>query len=161
MDRYDQPPDILAYLTRRLGRVIKPFPSPSTIFAHTSEYGTPDPCFQNQTIIDIFTQLSRRRDNVLDQAYATVQLMVDRKLGPEWLADRPACIALPILEMMKLCQMAPRGNMLTGLYGSVGREDMELQMKGGVDMEYQPEQDVSIRRKAKLMIAFRRHPIYW
>jgi hypothetical protein len=150
LDVYEQPPDILVYLTRRLSRLLKPFPDPSTHFASPdrhSEYGEPKPCAQTLMVVAIFDRLGPvaqpALDRVTDRAAATVQLMVEHGLGPDWLADRPASIALPMLEMMKLCQMMPSRDAAGGVFSLTDRVDLELQMRGGVDLPPQPEHDVS------------------
>ncbi|WVR07598.1 hypothetical protein IAU60_004640 [Kwoniella sp. DSM 27419] len=133
LDRFDTPPDILAYLNRRLTLPTKPFPSPEGLMppGHTPEMGTSSSCKQTNLILAIYDRLgpssSVSMATAVPRATAAVRYMVDSNLDDEWLADLPHGIALPILEAMRVGQHHASKDWTPKMYALVGRMDLALQ----------------------------------
>ncbi|ORY35597.1 hypothetical protein BCR39DRAFT_510961 [Naematelia encephala] len=128
LDKDDPPPDIMTYLSRRLVSRTKPFPSPSTCFQFTSELGQVSPCAQTALVVEIYD--SFRSLPVTEAAKAMVELIIRRKLTHEWIADLPFGIALPILEMIRVCQYHPPKGWTKECYQFVRRTDLAKDWRG-------------------------------
>ena len=60
-----------------------------------------------------------------------VRHMTDCGLDNSFLADLPSGIAMPILEMIRVCQNAPEKDWPAAAYHFVGRTDLAAQAMGG------------------------------
>ncbi|OCF37915.1 hypothetical protein I316_00139 [Kwoniella heveanensis BCC8398] len=135
LDRYESPPDILVYLARQLVTRTKPFPSPQIVSPLPSipELGDTSPCLRTEQLTSIYTQFhpsTPGASSLTVRAATIVQLMVRSGLNADWLADTPYAFALPILEMIRICQHHPPKDWSFDLYAFTGRMDLALQSKG-------------------------------
>jgi anaphase-promoting complex subunit 1 len=56
--------------------------------------------------------------------------MVDRGLDAEWVAGLPCGIAMPILEILRVCQASPGKDWSPKMYVFAGRNDLAVQTSG-------------------------------
>ncbi|WVF72786.1 hypothetical protein IAT40_007604 [Kwoniella sp. CBS 6097] len=135
LDRYESPSDIVVYLARQLAVSTKPFPSPQILLSSsaTPEFGDTSPCQRTEqlaSIYSLFTPSTSRPMALPERAAATVRYMVKNGLDADWLSDIPYALALPILEMIRVCQHQPSKDWSFGMYAFTGRMDLALQSKG-------------------------------
>ena len=133
---YETPPDILAYLSRRLITPLKPFPSPRTIgINNVTDLGHADPLSLTSLVISIYDLLGHspldprpRNESVVARAAACVRLMVDQHLDLEWLLGLSSAVSLPIMEMVRVCQSSPDKNWSEAMFTFIGRADLAAQV---------------------------------
>ena len=137
LDSWCSPPDIFDYLEHSLTRATKAFPS-LTDLGHASEFGQPQPCRTTMILTEIYRRMSTasRPERSHDQSLAeragnAVSFIVSEGLGHEWLAKIVPGVAVPIWEMMRLCQSSPRKDWPAEMYHLIGRADLALQVLGG------------------------------
>lgn len=139
LDRFAEPPDILHCLARRLVIPSKAFVSPQTCLdiPSSSELGSPKPCRRTELVCAIYDHLSIRssgrvsNQDVIACSSAAVLFMVQREVTAEWLADLPFGLAMPIHEMMKVCQNNPGKDWSPDVYAIIGRADLATQALAG------------------------------
>ncbi|WWC90724.1 uncharacterized protein L201_005661 [Kwoniella dendrophila CBS 6074] len=131
LDQFDVPPDIMTFLHRQLVKRTKPFPSPAYLLSstHLSEFGHVDPCRQTTLITSIYAHFSAKIP-VLARAAAAVKHIIDQGLDEEWISDLPYGIALPILEMIRMCQYNPPKDWDVKMYEITGRWDLGIRANG-------------------------------
>ncbi|ORX38535.1 hypothetical protein BD324DRAFT_599421 [Kockovaella imperatae] len=133
---FDSPPDILAYLSRRLTTPLKPFPSIRNLTTtHATEFGVVEPCALSAQIIAIYERLGPEPDEINGSALsagaratACIQFIVDQVLDLDWVLSLTPGVSLPILEMMRLCQAAPVKGLSAKVYSFIGRADLAAQV---------------------------------
>jgi anaphase-promoting complex subunit 1 len=136
LDRYDEPPDILTYLSRRLVTLTKPFPTPQSLCTDTvlPQLGLIRPCSQTELVCEIYNSFAvpstSTGSSMLSRAGATAQLMVDRGCTADWLSNLPCGVAIPILEVLRICQANPVKGWSSQVYDFVGRSDLAIQASG-------------------------------
>lgn len=149
LDALETPPDILAYLARRLVIPTKPFPSfPLSI----SELGQPRPLRRLLDVCAVYdkfglsrreTDPARQAESLKSRASAAVVFMVENKLDAEWLADLPHGVVVPIWEMIRVCQSNPDRSWSTDIFSFVGRTDLAIQREALSPYNDQAIEDVS------------------
>lgn len=155
LDSFDGPPDVLEYFSNRLSKRLKPFPTPASLLMTESEFGTPDVCPQ----ITFLSQLCDRMcptsalTDVRSRAHSAVQFLVENSLGHEWIADLPASLSLPILELIRVCQVAPAPGWSKEVYNMVGRPDLGLQVDPSPIVLHHSAPEVSSVSRLSLTIA--------
>lgn len=138
LDRYESPPDIVAYLSRRLVTPLKPFPTCQSIDPHISEMGLTTPCAATQLLTSIYDRLGVASDDapalasLRKRTDETIRFMTTSKLGSEYLDDLPAGIAMPILEMLRVAHADPSKHWTDEMYDLIGRTDLAAQARGGL-----------------------------
>ncbi|WRT68383.1 uncharacterized protein IL334_005359 [Kwoniella shivajii] len=133
LDRFDAPPDILTYLSRQLVTRTKPFPSFSSLpllFNQISELGLVNPCRQTELLTSIYSYFSAD-ETISTKAARIVRYIVQAGLDDKWISDLPYGIALPIWEMIRVCQYNPPRNWNARMYEMVGRWDLGIRAIGG------------------------------
>jgi len=156
IDRYETPPDILSYLSRRLVTPTRPFPSLSTPIRYNSEWGSVHPYRQTELICEIYDRLavSPSHPSLHSRASETILCMVENGLNAEWLADLPPGVALPIHEMIRSCQTSSVPNLPPRAYEFIGRSDLSTQSRGDVTVSRDiPTAEVSTTQACWLMSA--------
>ena len=132
-----QPPDIIAYLSRRLLTPLEPFP----VSAAASDSNRPRPaCHAIRTVNAIYDRLGVTADqptdprakagSIIRRGGAAVAFMVAHGLDHDYINDLPISIAMPILEVMRACQIAPDKEWTPEMYDFVGRSDLAAQARG-------------------------------
>jgi anaphase-promoting complex subunit 1 len=132
-----QPPDIIAYLSRRLLTPLEPFPVP----ADSVDDAQPQPaCHAIQTIIAIYDRLAiaadqpndprGRAESIIRRGGAVIAYMIAHNLDHAYINDLPVGVAMPILEVMRACQAGPDKGWTPEMYDFVGRSDLAAQARG-------------------------------
>ena len=133
MDTFGTPPDILLYLARRLVVPINPFP---TLASDMSELGRPQALLRLLQVCAVYDRLSIAGDSdrttmpaelLVSRASSTISYMVEQHLGHDWLSDLPYAIAIPILEMLRVCQSNPDRSWSREILCFIGRTDLAIQ----------------------------------
>lgn len=129
LDAYNEPADVLLYLGRRLVWPTKPFPCPQTAFGQPSPLGSPSPCSQTELLSAIYARMTpptdkRSPSSTEKRALAVVSFIVDSGLDASWLADLPPSVGVPILEMIRVCQLKPPKDGSEAIFTFIGREDL-------------------------------------
>jgi anaphase-promoting complex subunit 1 len=57
-------------------------------------------------------------------------MIVNRGCDSEWLADLPWGVAMPILEMLRICHASPPKDWPAKAYAFIGRSDLAIQASG-------------------------------
>ena len=135
LNRFETPPDVLQYLSRRLITTLKPFPMISTYSTMSAtEYGSEDPCSLTALVIDVYNRLGYspsdkrpRKESVTARAATCISFMVDQGLDSSWLSTLPCGIAMPILEMIRVCQANPDKSWSKEMYDLISRDDLAAQ----------------------------------
>ncbi|WVQ99984.1 hypothetical protein IAU59_007127 [Kwoniella sp. CBS 9459] len=135
LDRYETPPDILVYLARQLVTSTKAFPSPQILSPLSSipELGDTSPCPRTEQLTSVYAQFipsAAGTRSLSLRAASTVQYIVKSGLNADWLSDVPYAFALPILEMIRICQHQPPKDWNFNMYAFIGRMDLALQSSG-------------------------------
>ena len=132
--KYEMPPDIVDYLQTRLTRRLKPFPSPSQIIPRlVSELGSPDPCKQTELVCQVYGALGPSYSQVTDgtdvlvRAASMANTLIKLGLTHDWVHDLPSGVAMPIYEMLRVCQGSPEKFWSPEICQYIGREDLAAQ----------------------------------
>ncbi|KAL7423866.1 Anaphase-promoting complex subunit 1 [Cryptotrichosporon argae] len=143
LDTFQVPPDVLSYLSRRLVTRTIPFPS-SRHYAPTTVYGRPGPCAQTDAVTVLYDLLAvhGQDGDIVARAARTVHTIVDRGLGRDWLADLPAGVAVPILEMVRIAQANPGKDWGREVYEFIGREDLAARCIGDQAIAWDTKQEM-------------------
>ncbi len=161
LDGYETPPDILFYLSRRLVTRTKPFAGfPSQI----SELGRPQPLLRITQVCQVYDHLGiseiehdpkRRSDLLIARASRAVNHMVQTGLGTAWLTSLPYAVAVPILEMIRVCQNTPEKTWSIDVFHFIGRSDLAMQRQGLILPDEGDVEEVSqkVGNRAKSPIA--------
>ncbi|RXK41172.1 hypothetical protein M231_01577 [Tremella mesenterica] len=137
LDKFSEPPDILTHLLHRLTHPVKPFPSPTSLASPsaTEASSSSSCCHQTSLVCQVYDALAvSPGTDVLTRASRMVTLMVRLGLGHEWIHDLPAGVAMPVYEMMRVCQTYPDNQWGPEVCLFVGRNDLGVQRGGTAPM---------------------------
>lgn len=124
LDFFSEPPDILTYLSRRLVSKCRPFPSPQTFFGSHSPLGSPRPCEQTDLLTAAYAHLTPGSGACDKRAVSLVTFLLQNGLDAAWVADLPFGVAMPIGELLRVCQQNPPEDASAEVYEFIGREDL-------------------------------------
>lgn len=102
--------------------------------------GSPEPYLQSKRVMRIFDLLGHSPRPIVDRAYGAVRYMLDEGLSATWITDLPLSVAVPILEAIRACRIAP-GNWAPEVYDFVGRQDLAHQASN-VELEIKKKEEV-------------------
>ncbi|KAG6908477.1 hypothetical protein DXG01_004480 [Tephrocybe rancida] len=143
------PPDISAILYGRISNPDWQVPWDSQeiavrfCIAPAFTYGQLDPLLALQHLTDIYKCLADKTvSQTQKRAENAMFLMVNAKLGPEFLSCLPIGIAAPLREAARTCQLAPPGDWPLAAYRAIGRNDLAASADDAPDLlfsdGYQP-----------------------
>ena len=106
------------------------------------ENGRTSPCSATSLVISIYDRLGissdrpedhkARVESLIRRAGEMVTFMTSLKLGHEFIADLPICVAMPIMELVRAAQVAPMKDWSPEVFDFIGRNDLAAQARGGV-----------------------------
>ncbi|KAK4688589.1 anaphase-promoting complex subunit 1, partial [Tremellales sp. Uapishka_1] len=155
LDAFQSPPDILSYLGRRLITPTTSFPNlyPSPVLDSLSERGSLSPFQLTDQVCKVYDLLGptgtavdpkHRSASIVSRAADTILWMVDQRLDQEWIENLSHGVAVPILEMIKVCQYCPDKNWSAEVYRFIDRSDLCAQVSGEIlTTPEAPREDVS------------------
>ncbi|CAK9780760.1 hypothetical protein CC85DRAFT_277308 [Cutaneotrichosporon oleaginosum] len=132
LDRFSEPPDVVAYLARSSVTRTRPFPTPQSIFARSSPLGLVRPCLQTERVTEIYARLSPDAARALigstsqQRGLAVIEYMLENSLDETWFANLPFGIAMPAAELFRVVQQHPPVNASPAVYSFIGRTDLTV-----------------------------------
>lgn len=156
LEGFESPPDIITYLGRRLVTPLSPFASlqAKTAFFDISRANC---CPAITLILAVYEHLcvtagsattpQAKADNLMLRGGALVTFMLSKGLGYEYIQDLPAGVAVPIMEMLRVCQAAPSKDWSPEVYDFIGRADLAAQARG-VRLESRDKNEIVRRLKS-------------
>ncbi|WVQ74951.1 hypothetical protein IAR50_004559 [Cryptococcus sp. DSM 104548] len=145
LDQFSHPPDIMVSLYQQLRLPVKEFVRPETLYlyrhgmgsdlSHTDELGPLDTCPRITLITKIYKQLGPSAPAsarpLQERAFQTVKTIAETITNPDWISDLPQGVSLPILEVLRACQVSPEKDWTAGMYKLVGRLDLVRKVEEG------------------------------
>jgi len=71
-----------------------------------------------------------KAEGLMLRGEAMITYMLDQGLGQEYIQNLPAGIAMPIMEILRVCQASPRKDWTAKVYDFIGRADLAAQARG-------------------------------
>ncbi|TYJ53105.1 hypothetical protein B9479_006286 [Cryptococcus floricola] len=145
LDQFSHPPDIIVSLYQQLRLPVKEFIRPETLYlyrhgagsdlSHTDELGPLDTCPRITLVTRIYKELGPSTPAsarpLQERAYQTVRTIAETITNPDWISDLPHGVSLPILEVLRACQVSPEKDWTAGMYKLVGRSDLVKKVEEG------------------------------
>lgn len=98
---------------------------------------------------------SARLDDLLLRGGAMVGFMLSKDSSHDYVHDLPVGVAMPILELLRVCQAAPSKSWSPEIYDFIGRADLAAQARGD-RLESRDKHELvcdKVKTRSSLMIA--------
>ena len=130
------PPDIVQHLVHALSNRCRPFPNLISSQHQFSELGKLNLFPQIRLLCNIYDRLSYCfKRPILSRAHETVYWMAQNGVTTDWIRSLSFGIAMPIWEMIRICQNFPPISWSPAEYGFIFRPDLAAKVGGTVEYE--------------------------